>query len=127
MIIIRGFMFSIFLSQKDNFSIYDDVYMGDQYGNRNEGGTGEYEFLNIIIETDSTRYIMEDFIPFVNSSTDIVDYIVEHVSDDVIIIDLDEIVKKSCKDGEYTGYLRVESKKQRNEQRGYPKRKRNHD
>lgn len=111
MIIIRGFMFSIFLSRKNNFSIYDDVYMGDQYGNRNEEGSGEYEFLNIIIETDSTRYIMEDFIPFVNSSTDIVDYIVEHVSDDVIIIDLDEIVKKSCKDGEYTGYLRVESKK----------------
>ncbi|MBR5179534.1 MAG: hypothetical protein IKW90_12155 [Lachnospiraceae bacterium] len=111
MIIIKAYAFSIILSEKDSFAIYDDLYECDEHGNRTEDGTGEYDGLNIIIETNGSKYIMDCFSPSNDSSRDIVNYITEHATDDVIIVDLDEMVKKHDKDFGYDGTLKIESKK----------------
>ena len=110
MIVIKSLLFSIFLSETDSFSIYDEIYLGDQYGNCTEDGSGEYEILNIVIETDRTRYILEDYIAYKDSAQDIADYIIEHSSEKTIIVDIDNLLKKHHKDGKYIGYLRIEDK-----------------
>lgn len=106
MIIIRSLFYQITIPSNEEYAIYANYYYTDGEPVQTEVEQAEdSEYGDIIIQTKSVKYILKEVYSAYKYAVSIMDFIKDHLKDNVIYIDLGEL-DENLK--EHSGILEIE-------------------
>lgn len=94
MLFIRSLFGGVVFPDNEPIAVYDEQYPGDLYGHRLDDNDERvaslkyYEFGNIIFQSASMKVIFSGVYCSYNWCPEILDYILEHITDNKIVLDL---------------------------------------
>jgi len=99
MLFVRTFFEGVIFANNESVVVYDEQYAADLYGNKLPAdderlSSGKYyEFGDIIFESPSMKVVFTKVYTSYEWCVHILDYIEKHLSDNVIVIDLNALIK----------------------------------